>query len=48
MVLENILLTIHDLFFTIYWIGYVLAAAIRAGLIPELFRILLEKVMWWM
>ena len=34
MMLENILLTIHDLFFTIYWIWYVLAAAFM-GMLQE-------------
>ena len=43
-----IIYAIHDIFAGLFIIGYVLAAAIRAGLIPELFRILLEKIMWWM
>ena len=43
----NIILTIKDLFFTIYWIAYVFTSAIRAGAIQEILKSWIEMLMFW-
>lgn len=48
MVLDGIILQMKSFMFGIFWIGYGLWMAIRAGLIPEMLRYWLEKIMWWM
>ena len=41
----NIILTIKDLFFTIYWIAYVFVITIKGGIISEIIHSLLEKIL---
>ncbi len=41
----NIILTIKDLFFTIYWIAYAFTSAIRAGLIGVLIHDWIEVLL---
>ena len=41
----NIILTIKDLFFTIYWIAYVFVITIKGGIISEMIQLLLKKIL---
>lgn len=45
---DKILFQTKSFMFGIFWIGYGLWMAIRAGLIPEMLKYWLEKIFGWM